>query len=74
MVHISVDIHIQHLLSQRECYEGPIDDKEDVNNEEIVNFEEEDLIPKLYEEVIREDFESVFHTHSIQINKRHVVL
>lgn len=57
MVYLSVDIYIQLPFSQPEYYEGHIDDEDDVNDEDIVNLEEEDMIAKLYEEVIIEDSE-----------------
>lgn len=41
MVHLSVNIYIQHPLSQPEYYKGPIDDEVNVNDEEYVNLEEE---------------------------------
>lgn len=52
-VHLGIDIDIQHPMSQLGYYEGPIDDEEDVNQEDIVNLQEEDLIAKIYEQVFR---------------------
>lgn len=57
LVYLSVDIYIQLSFSQPEYYEGHIDDGDDVNDEDIANLEEEDMMAKLYEEVIIKDSE-----------------
>lgn len=56
-VHISIDVYIQHSLSQPEYVEGSLleEEEEGLNDEDIVNFEEEYLISKLYKEVVMRD-------------------
>lgn len=51
-VHLSVDVYIQHPISQPEFYDGPLKQGE-LNPENIANLKEEDFLSKLYEKVVR---------------------
>lgn len=52
---MSVDIYIQHDVSEPGFYEGPLKEEES-NPKDIINIEEEeDWLAKLYEEVVRND-------------------
>lgn len=56
-VYLSVDIYTQYSMSPLGFYDGPFKEEE-LNHEDTINFEEKDLLSKLYEEIIRKDCEA----------------
>lgn len=66
-MHLIVDVYVQHPLSLPKFYDGTIEEVY-INLDDIININEEDLISKLYEQVLK-GYETEVHEDIVQDDK-----